>query len=798
MSRRESAAAILLSLLGALVFTWPLALHPSARLAAPQGPGDPYLNCWILGWDLGTITRTPAALFNGRLFDANIFFPAAGTLAYSDHLILQALALTPLYLAFHDLALCYNALLLLSIAASMLAMYGFVRAVTGSRSGAALAGLAWGAMPFHAAHLLHLQLQSLYWLPLTFLFLHRLMAGRRRRDAVLLGIFAALQAISSVYWGVIGAVALVVGAVALAGGVGRWRSGVLVRRLALAGAVGALLVAPFAWPYWQAQQREGFARNLYEASQHEATVASYWRVPPGNVLYGRTGLLRPQAAQPPAQGSQEARHEGPEQELFPGVTLIALAVAGAWIGWRRDSRPTVLAMAAVIATGVVLSLGPDGVRPLYAFMHRFVFGFQAVRAPARFGVLVVFGCAVLAALAVRALESRRRDRTSALALPIVLAALVGVEYLNVPLPTVPAPATTSAVGRWLAQEPGPGAVLYLPLDHDLANTPAMVLSLEHRRPIVNGYSGQRPAFFMGLVDALNQAPAADALWTLRDLNVRFLVSPRAWPLVAGGPLVERATLAGETIYELRWTPASEAAVPRAEPPAPPEPGPLPFGNAETLVYRVTWHNVPSTGMPAGTATFTAVAQAPTANSPAGARLLAVDLQTAPWVARFFEAHDRIETLADDRVIPLRQQQHLREGRRIVDRETRFDRDARTMTVGEGPPLPWPRGARDGLSALFYVRTLPLAPGYSVAFPLVEGGRRYTVELTVERVERITVAGRQVEAFRATPRLTSLGAAGRGVQSTIWIGTDARRVPLLLEVETAFGSFRIELERQSSQ
>ena len=46
--------------------------------------------------------------------------------------------------------------------------------------------------------------------------------------------------------------------------------------------VGAVLVGPFAWPYWQVQQREGFARNLYEASQHEATPASYLRVPPGH------------------------------------------------------------------------------------------------------------------------------------------------------------------------------------------------------------------------------------------------------------------------------------------------------------------------------------------------------------------------------------------------------------------------------------------------------------------------------------------------------------------------------------
>jgi hypothetical protein len=797
MNRREAVTAASLSILAALVFTWPLVLHPLTRLAAPTGPGDPFLNCWILGWDLGTITRDPAALFTGRIFDANIFFPASRTLAYSDHLILQAIALTPLYILTGSPAFCYNTLLFVSTAASVLAMYGFVRAVTGSRGGAALAGLAWGVMPFRVAHLLHLQLQSLYFLPLAFLFLHRLMAGRRRRDAVLLGIFAALQAISSVYWGVIGGIGLGVAAIGLAVGVGRWRSGLIARRLLLAAVVGAVIVAPFAWPYWQVQQREGFSRNLYEASQHEAVAASYVRVPPGNLLYGRTGLLRARAGAPPA-------HEGPEQELFPGLVLASLALCGAWVGWRRDARPTVMAMAAVSATGFVLSLGPGGVRSVYAFLHQFVFGFQAIRAPARFGVLVVFGLAVLAALAVREIEGRlrRAGRARAAAgLSAALIALAGLEYLSVPLPTVPAPESSSAVGRWLAREPGAGAVLYLPLDDDLGNTPAMVQSLEHRRPIVNGYSGQRPAFFMGLVDTLNEVPAADALWTLRDLNVRFVVSPRALPRVDGGPLVERATLAGGTIYELRWTGDAEAALPRPDPPPPPEPGPMPFGQEETLVYDVSWRTSVATGLPAGTATFTAGRAPVPDGAPAGPtspRHLAVDVQTAAWVARFFEARDRIETWADDRLIPIRQEQHLREGRRVVDRATRFDVATRTLTIAEGPPLPWPREARDGVSAFFYVRTLPLAPGYSTVFPLVEGGRRYAVDLRVDGIERITVGGRQVEAFRATPRLSSIGERGRTVQSTIWIGTDARRLPLVLEVETAFGSFHIELQRESSR
>jgi hypothetical protein len=51
-------------------------------------------------------------------------------------------------------------------------------------------------------------------------------------------------------------------------------------------------------------------------------------------------------------------------------------------------------MLAVGALGYVLSLGPDGVRPVYSALHRFVFGFSAIRAPARFSVLVIFALSV--------------------------------------------------------------------------------------------------------------------------------------------------------------------------------------------------------------------------------------------------------------------------------------------------------------------------------------------------------------------------------------------------------------------
>ena len=195
--------------------TWPLTLELTSRLGALEGPGDPFLNLWVLGWDLRTISAHPVWLLTGRVFDANIFYPSSLTLAYSDHQLLQALAAWPIYAVTHNITLCYNVVLILSLVLSAWAMYACVLVLTGSRIAALGAGLIWGFCPFHMTHLPHVQLQALYWMPLTFLLLHRLLLGRRMRDAVWLGIITGLQAITSVYYGVIGGVGLITATLAL-------------------------------------------------------------------------------------------------------------------------------------------------------------------------------------------------------------------------------------------------------------------------------------------------------------------------------------------------------------------------------------------------------------------------------------------------------------------------------------------------------------------------------------------------------------------------------------------------------
>lgn len=787
-SIRGLVAIVLAYLAAALAVTWPLALHLTDRLGALQGPGDPYLNLWILGWGLRAWTTDPGGVFAGRVFDANIFYPAENTLAYSDHFLLQSLALSPLYLVTGNAVLCYNVLLVASIAASGVAMHVLTRAVTGSTSAALLAGLAWACWPYRTAHLLHIQLQALYFMPVALLFVHRLVAGRRWSDAFALGASAALQAMASVYYGLMTGIVVAVAAVVLAVTTGQWRSRRLWTRMAAAAALAVALVLPVTLPYVRSQQAEGFGRTMFEASNHSAGATSFVQVPPTNLVYGTTGLLAPR---PPRPGTRD--RSGVEHWLFPGLVVIALAGMGIGQNWRRDASPLVLSALALTLVGLFLSLGPEGVRSAYALLHDHVYGFQAIRAPARFAVIGMLGLTLLAALGIRGVRVRRPT------FALLLLVASGLEYVNLPLPLAVAPPATTDVGQWLKNAPEPGAVLHLPLTMDLENTPFMVQSLEHGRSIVNGYSGQRPAFYSAVVEALADMPSPDALATLKELDIRYVVSPTA---VAGAgspqsPLVERARFADGVIYELRWTPEAEAALNEVTAPPPPAPGPPPFSAGETAVYDVHWDGGPL-NLSAGRATIRVVE----GESGRDRWLFEVTAETADWVSNFFQARDRFATEANQALEPIEHTREIREGRRRLDRAYVFDHSARVVRVGETPadarrpdalalPLGGP-STRDAMTALFYVRTLPLTPGAVVTVPINEGGSNLVLRVAVGERETITVAGTTAPALRLEPRLMRRIERRRPIAMTIWLSDDQRRVPLRAVLEAGFGRVRADL------
>jgi uncharacterized protein DUF3108 len=769
--------------LAACVFTWPLAIHLRSMLGAVDPGGDPSLNLWVLGWDLQTISTHPAWLFNGRVFDAGIFFPARHALAFSDHLLPQAIALWPLYAITHDLVLCYNVLFLASLVGSAWAMHALAREIVGDERAAYAGGLLFGFAPYHFTHLIHLQLQALYFLPLTLLLLHRLRAAGRWRHSAALGAAFGGEILSSAYYGVIGGIGLATAGAVLAIAPGRRGRGRFMMRGVAAAAIAAAIALPWSLAYWRVARESGAGRNLFEASHGSAVLASYVQAPETNALYGRTGWLRPSPSQ------RLPRKDGPEQALFPGFCAVLLAVVGLVVG-ARDARVATRVYGALAGAGIVLSLGPDGFRPIYAAVHDTVFGMQAIRAPARFSVLLLCAVALLAAAGVRALQ-QRLPRHAALVAPAVLS-IATLELFNGAIAYPPPPARTTDAGQWLRAQGGNEAVVCAPMDFGTANTRCMLQSLEHGRPVVNGYSGVTPPFFAALVDVVNRLPSAESLRALHDVGVRFVVSDR--PLAVGTEsadvLVERARFDPQRVYELEWTPEIDARLGVGEEPPVPEPGPLPFGVGEQMAYRVSWTTGPL-GLSAGE-----IRLAVDGPEQLGAFKLLATGKTAAWVSKFFEADAALTSTTTAALLPLAYDEAIVQSGRRVDRRFAFDAAARTvkMTVAGGDPITFPmaRAARDPISTLFFLRTLPLQHGSRFSLPLADNGRQARIDAQVGPQEDLSVDGRPWRAWKVDAHVRESVERRAPPAMAVWISSDPQRIPLVLQVEGDFGTVRAEL------
>ncbi len=778
--------AAALYLVYALIYTWPLALHPLSTIPAPGGLDNPNLSLWTLAWDLGAIGRSPMGLLTGRVFDANIFFPAPHALAYTDHLLLQAVLAWPVYAATGSIAACYNAVLVFSLVAGALAMFAFARAITGSDAGALVAGLCWGFWPYHTAHLGSLPQQGLFLLPLAFLCLHRLIAGRRLRDALLLGVVAGAQAISSFSCLVVGGVGLTVGALGLLVSVGRWRSTAVLTRLALALLVSGVIAAPMVWPYLQIHSRSAGTPASDRPAPQPAHLASYLTVTSSNAIYGATRILRTGAA-----GESD-----PDQVLFVGFVVAALAAAGIWRSGRHRFKAVVWPLGAIVAAGFVLSLGLGAEQRVASAFGDDLFGSQVAGSPARFGVLVAFGLAGLAALGIDRLSPRG-------GLWLVALAAAGLEYVNLPIAVAASPSGRSETAAWLAAAPAPGPVIYLPLAFDARNASFMLESLQHRRPILNGYGWGSPDSYPELCEALRGFPGNESLWALRRLEVRYVVSTHAIATPPSGPLIERASFGDVRIYELSWTVSARAAlVPPELPPAPRSPE-VSLPDTEVASYELAWASS-GVNLPAGDAKIT-LGPGGAGAPPGAAHRLEAMFTTAAWVSRYFQAQDHFTTWTDAGFMPLLHVEHLQEGNRTVQLKARFDSSTHQVRILRGPEdsgaaeevSPLPAGTRDPLGALFYARTRVIAPRGRLRMSVNHVGSGMHVDLLARNLEEIRVGDRRQTALPVEVLITYDAEAREAPRATIWLSQDDRRIPLVIEIGTEFGSFRLTLTEYQS-
>lgn len=484
-------AGIFLAL--SLLLTWPLGAFDEPRLPAHD---DSYFSVWRLHW-----VATRLASDTRHLFDANIFYPERNTLAFSDAMLLPGLLGAPFIWAGVHPVVVHNALLIASFVSAGCGAALLVRHFT-PRAGAQLvAGAIFAFAPYRISHLGHLELLWTAFLPLSLLALYRTLESPTLVRGVQLGLALGLQALCSLYYFIFGVVWLVPATV-----FGLWHAGVRPTRHHIAAAgmavmVTGLLVSPYIGPYSQARDRLP-PRAVAEVERYSAEPMDFLRVSEANRVY-----------------SWHPSDAPDERSLFVGAIPLVLAVTA--VVWLRTRVAVAWFVLGLFAFD--LALGTNGFS--YDLVRRVVPPLDGLRAPARFGVLVLLAVSALAGLTVGRLldvasTSRRRLITSGLLGGLIL------EFWSVPVTTRRVELEPPAVYEWLATQP-PSVILELPVPRPDSlwhhETMYQYSSIHHPHSLVNGYSGHAPPSYLRALEALRELPSARAAELLKERRVAFVV-----------------------------------------------------------------------------------------------------------------------------------------------------------------------------------------------------------------------------------------------------------------------------------
>jgi hypothetical protein len=460
---------------------------------------DTLFSVWRLAWIAHQLPRDPI-----HLFDANIFHPEKGTLAYSDALLLPGLLGAPfIWLGVHPIVV-HNLLVLISFVASGVAMYVLIRHLTGSAPASWCGAAIYAFQAYRFAHFPQLELLWGWWIPLTFWAFHRMLRSRRVRDGTLAGFFMALQAVSCLYY-----IIFLLTALAILGTV--WLVGRPLRDLAAAVkptiaalAVFAVLAVPYLLPYVSSSKTVG-TRREQDIQDWSPTLIHYAATTPANWIYGRfTGGL----------GHMEAT-------MFPGAIALALAVVGVWPPFSRRR----LAYAVLTIVAFDMSLGFNGLT--YRLAYSFMWPYQGLRVPARMFVVVSAALAVLSAEGFVRIWRTARSSGLRTAMGVALTAGVLLESAATPIALEPVEATPPRIYAWLRRQPR-GVVMEWPLPraHSLGFTHEplyMYYSTFHWQPLVNGYSGYYPPSFVRLAETVPDFPAPEVVRYLQARGVRYVI-----------------------------------------------------------------------------------------------------------------------------------------------------------------------------------------------------------------------------------------------------------------------------------
>ena len=426
---------MLLAVAVAIAMTWPLVLHLGSQAERVEALGDPLYLTWQVAWLGHALLHDPL-----HILHSNLYWPIESNLTFTDVLF----GYTPAGLLGehgpHAALVVYNLLFVFTFALAFLGAFLLARELGAGEWGAAAAGAAFAYAPWKLDQLGHLQILSSGGIPLA---LYLLVRGYRRglgRTIVAGWLVAAWQMTLGFNLGLqLAYLLLVSGVVVLVGWVrrGRQRPSRAVARASVLGvAVFVLVTAVVALPYVRVQHR------YPEAKMPTAEVAYFSPPLRGFLAAPRYSLVWGDAT----KGRRTTLRWPVEQTLFPGVTVVLLALIGLVSPVYSFRLRVGLAVGTLVCLALSVGL-PSADHPQrgltpFRLLREIAPGWDGVRTPGRINNLTSLGLALLAAaglsLVIRGARLRL-GRVAGTGLAAAAVTAILVEGFG-PMPHVPAPA----------------------------------------------------------------------------------------------------------------------------------------------------------------------------------------------------------------------------------------------------------------------------------------------------------------------------------------------------------------------
>lgn len=530
VARHEWTVAAVISLIAAVVMTWPALADPAHTV--PHDAGDPLVSAYLIGWGGHALITDPL-----NLFTTNAFFGEALGYAFGDTL----LGFAPAGMIGEGQAaalLRYNILYVLSVALVVFGAYVLLRQLGSRVSGAVFGAAAIAFAPWRMAQAGHIQVIAVGGILLALAMLAKghgwsmrngYRARRTRWGWVAAGWGVATWQLTlgfgmGIPFGYLLAGIVVVAAigwlVAKRPRIPKW--------VLITDGIGAVVFAGAAVglsiPYFKvAGQYPYAATDLDLADRFSPSWLSFITAPAESWLWG--GLHAP---------ARDSMYWPAETTLLVGFALLGLGLAGfLYSSWTRRQR---WFLAIGLVAGIVLTMGTNFLDDgdwAYGALHRYLPGFEALRVSGRLVLYVTLVLAILAAGTITRLGDRLHDMAVerridprepvhrpilarlALFLPVALVILEGVSVAAHPtVPTAP-PALTSTQGPMLVLPASRG-------DDALA----MLWSSQGYPQIVNGTATFVPRGQDRIFDVAVSFPQANAVTALRQLGVKSVVVQR--------------------------------------------------------------------------------------------------------------------------------------------------------------------------------------------------------------------------------------------------------------------------------